>query len=98
MSAARLAPWVICPCCHGNGTMDTQGVIDPRDWEDDDFDQYLAGAYDRTCSVCHGSGKTREDDEEANGPVIVRYTPGGSPVIYRDPDDAAEHSLRMAGG
>lgn len=87
------APWMICPHCHGDGQHSQHlGEVNTEDWDDEEFERYMEGAYDRNCEVCGGSGKVREDEFD-DRPLIVR---GG--VVYRDADDASEHWLRMAGG
>lgn len=96
---AKKAPWIICPGCAGEGVIDTLGVVhDWNDWDDDAQAEYRAGAFDRHCTICKGSGKVREDYEETDGPVIERFTPDGAKVFYRSDDDASEHHLRMMGG
>lgn len=87
------APWMICPHCEGDGHHSMHlGVIDRDEWDEEDFDRYLEGVYDRECEVCHGSGKVRADEFDER-PLIVR-----DGVVYRDADDASEHWLRMMGG
>lgn len=93
MSRKQHAPWIICPHCAGNGTMDRLGEVNPEDFDDEGWQDYLDGAYDAPCAVCSGAGKVRADFEETDGPVIVR-----DGMVYRDADDASEHWLRMAGG
>ena len=53
--------WEICCNCDGNGKHSKHlGVItssDRDDWDDEEFDDYMNGAYDTPCSVCRGTGK-----------------------------------------
>ena len=53
--------WEICSNCEGNGKHSRHlGLItssDRQKWDDEDFDQYMHGAYDTACSVCRGTGK-----------------------------------------
>ena len=53
--------WEICCNCDGNGKHSKHlGVItssDREEWDDEEFDQYMEGAYDTPCSVCRGTGK-----------------------------------------
>ena len=68
--APDTSPWMICPECHGEGKSSaylgsfTQEDIE-RDWSPDDWEDYCAGAYDRPCDVCGGSGKIREKAYDA---------------------------------
>lgn len=58
------SPWIICPDCSGEGKHSrhlgsfTSEDIE-RDWDPDDWEDYLQGGYDRQCDVCRGSGKVR---------------------------------------
>jgi hypothetical protein len=46
--------WEICDDCRGEGRHSAHlGVIDRSDWGDDEFEDYLRGAYDRACG-CDG--------------------------------------------
>lgn len=93
------APWMICPACHGEGTVDTLGIINPDDFDEDQMEMYMEGAYDRSCEVCKGSGKVREADEDGEPfRLYTRTGSSGQQVHYTDPDDASEHWLRMAEG
>lgn len=63
--------WIICPDCSGDGHHAKHlGDFTMSEFEDcfddpDDREAYFGGAYDRTCSTCGGTGKIREDDEDA---------------------------------
>lgn len=58
--------WEICHVCSGDGGHSRRlGVVDPDDWEPEEFEEYLAGRYDAVCERCHGSGKVREINEDA---------------------------------
>lgn len=91
---AQPAPWIICPRCKGDGRVDTQGVVDPADFDDESREFYLHGKYDTHCGHCKGTGKVREDAP----PPILRTGSHGQAVEYADEDDASEHHLRMAEG
>lgn len=92
MSAARR--WIICPCCGGEGKRDALGVVRREDFGDDDWQDYLDGAYNTACAECNGTGKMLAEDE----PKHVRTGSDGQNVYYHDADDASEHMLRMAEG
>ena len=54
----RLIEQIGCYDCTGTGrTSAYLGVVDPSEWEDEDFSRYLSGGYDKPCSSCHGSGR-----------------------------------------
>ena len=62
--------WQICDVCQGDGKHSLHlGCITAedreRDWDPDDFDNYMAGAYDKCCDTCDGSGKVMEINEQA---------------------------------
>ena len=60
----RQAPWVICPECDGDGHhARAMGEINREEWDEEDFDHYMAGGYDSACDECGGSGKVREGAE-----------------------------------
>ena len=93
------APWIICPACKGEGKIDTQGVVNRDDFDDDSWEMYMEGDYDVTCNICKGAGKVRETDEDGNKLEVFRRTgSNGQNVYYDDLDDASEHWLRMAEG
>jgi hypothetical protein len=56
--------WEICGTCRGNGGHSRRlGVIHAEtwgDWDDEEREAYLGGAYDARCERCNGSGKVRE--------------------------------------
>lgn len=53
--------WIICPECEGDGTTAKHlGVISREEWEPEEFEDYMAGRYDRVCNCCKGSGKIRD--------------------------------------
>ena len=61
--ADPFSPWIICPRCEGEGKNSRHlGSINREEWDEDEFEDYMAGAYDRPCSCCKGSGKIRADD------------------------------------
>ena len=68
-----MSNWHICPTCEGEGKHSLAvGVItssDRDEWDDEDFDQYMEGAYDRRCETCRGSGKVTADQLEDYEPV-----------------------------
>lgn len=58
--------WAICDCCEGSGTRDnpafSNGITSSEwhdEWDADDRESYLAGAYDVPCTDCAGSGKVK---------------------------------------
>lgn len=59
--------WKICSTCQGDGKHSHGiGAITSSEWENDwDYDEreaYMSGAYDRTCEDCSGSGKVLSED------------------------------------
>ena len=61
------ATWEICGVCDGEGKESAYlGAITQDDLESsgdqDDFEHYLDGGYDRTCECCGGSGKVLTPD------------------------------------
>lgn len=59
---------VVCPRCRGEGTHDhpafSNGFTRDDEFVDDEFiEQYMAGAYDVSCSVCNGNRVIPEVDE-----------------------------------
>lgn len=63
--------WAICSCCQGSGKSSAYlGAITEADrgpggtWDDpEQFNDYIAGAYDRACEPCEGTGKVQVVDE-----------------------------------
>ena len=93
MSARR--KWSICPACNGDGCADSLGVVDRDDFDDEEWQRYLAGQYEARCSVCNGRGRVPEFDTSS---LLVRAGSDGQNVRYADADDASEHYLNMAEG
>lgn len=57
----KLGNWLICPTCSGDGSHAQRlGVVNPEEWSDDEWEDYMGGAYDDVCESCQGSGKVRE--------------------------------------
>lgn len=59
--------WIICGYCQGNGKHSRDlGAITSSEWADEwdeeSRENYLSGAYDKSCEECHGSGKVLEED------------------------------------
>lgn len=59
--------WIICGTCRGNGkhsvAVDGHGITAEereRDWDDESWQNYMDGMYDRSCEECNGSGKVRQ--------------------------------------
>lgn len=51
-----------CPTCNGAGRHSRAlGCITQeqweRDWDEDEREAYVSGAYDKTCSDCRGTGR-----------------------------------------
>lgn len=71
------ATWVICCTCNGAGSHSqhmgaiTQDDRD-RDWDDDSWDNYMAGGYDRPCRDCGASGKVLEVDEDRCDAALLK--------------------------
>ena len=60
--------WVICPDCDGHGKSSAYlgAFTGSQMREDPDFaEEYFAGAYDRACDGCTGSGKVPVVDARA---------------------------------
>lgn len=77
---------MICPVCRGEGKSSQHlGVVVRDDFDDEEWQQYLAGGYDARCDPCGGSGKVREDDQP-----VVALMPDGSRRGFYDEDDASE--------
>ncbi len=60
--------WAICGCCHGNGShahaVDGNGLSSEMEQDPEFMEEYLQGAYDKSCEVCGGDGKVIIPDEE----------------------------------
>lgn len=55
--------WEICDCCGGDGSHSQHlGVLNTEEWEPEELDDYMRGAYDRSCGECSGTGKVRVPD------------------------------------
>ena len=74
------AKWIICGTCRGNGKHSLRfGAITREDreenWDDESWDDYMAGNYDERCDDCSGSGKRLVIDEEAceNNPKFQKH-------------------------
>jgi len=58
------AKWIICGTCNGDGAHSRHlGAITAsereRDWSADEWEDYIAGGYDRECEDCNGTGKIK---------------------------------------
>jgi DnaJ-class molecular chaperone len=61
------ARWMICQTCSGDGSHSRAlGVVDPNDFDPEEWERYIGGGYDQTCGTCGGSGKVRTDDADAS--------------------------------
>jgi hypothetical protein len=84
-----MSTWCICPTCEGEGKHSLAlGVITSSDrdqWDDEDLDQYMDGAYDQKCQTCKGSGK-----------VTAAQLEGYEPVRYYETQE--EYYWRREGG
>lgn len=92
------APWMICDACGGEGHRDTLGVINPEEWDEDELENYFAGGYDKSCDVCGGSGKVRDEYPRK----VTLYGRDGEPYTYTkySADDESyreNHAERMMG-
>lgn len=63
------AHWAICHTCQGEGKHSLRiGIITQDEWSQEwDYEEqeaYLSGAYDSTCDDCDGTGKIREINED----------------------------------
>ncbi len=66
--------YCVCDTCAGRGkhvnpSVDAGGA-DTEDWDEEDFERYMGGAYDVACYECKGRGLTpvpepRDDEERA---------------------------------
>lgn len=60
--------WEICATCQGNEkhsrAVDDNGITGSEwaEWDQDEREAYKAGAYDRPCEDCRGSGKIQVTD------------------------------------
>lgn len=70
--------WAICHRCNGNGTHDhpafSNGITSSEweyDWDEEEREHYLRGAYDVSCEECHGSGKVLEVDRDRVNPRLL---------------------------
>jgi hypothetical protein len=59
--------WKICCRCGGEGNHSHAiGAItgaDRSDWSDQEFSDYMLGAYSETCEVCEGTGKVLAENQ-----------------------------------
>jgi DnaJ-class molecular chaperone len=63
--------YIVCPDCHGKGTMTLQRLAVPAEMfeEDPDFGEaYWRGDYDEPCPDCHGRTTVLVVDEESLTP------------------------------
>lgn len=58
--------WAICPCCHGEGNLHPTYTMEEfmEANSEEEREDYLAGAYDRRCDDCGGTGKIKIIDED----------------------------------
>lgn len=88
--------WCICDHCRGSGGSSSYlGAFTSEEWhqQDEDFRRdYMAGAYDRPCDACGGSGKVLVLDEAADLTPLQKEA-----VAYREElaRDAAEERAIM---
>ena len=60
--------WIICDACRGEGRRDhpafSNGITSSEweEWDQDDRENYMRGAYDVGCNDCGGSGKIAVPD------------------------------------
>ena len=72
--------WAICSTCDGNGKnslhIDGNGITqsEMQEWDEESWEIYLRGGYDKPCHPCSGSGKVRVVDEDRLTPQLrVRW-------------------------
>lgn len=77
--------WQICGDCRGEGSNSRHlGVVDPDDWDDEDFCAYLEGRYNETCQACSGTGKVKQFDHSTAPPEIQDFIEGYMETAYQD--------------
>jgi len=71
--------YVVCSRCNGKGThvnpsIDGNGITSSEwaEWDDEEKDHYMSGAYDVSCEECHGLRVVPEVDAERCDPVILK--------------------------
>lgn len=93
----------ICGQCSGEGKSSAYlGAFSGRRLqearEDEEFwDDYMSGAYDRPCETCDGAGRVREPDEDRCSPEVLKA------IEEQDADDAMaaaeqRHEYLVTGG
>lgn len=69
--------WIICDHCNGEGRSSAYlGAFTNEDMGEDQefFEDYMAGHYDRTCEYCKGSGKIKViDKDKCNASDLKEY-------------------------
>ncbi len=84
--------WEICYQCQGEGKHSHHmGDWTGSEWAEEDHDfqeDYMNGAYDKTCQCCKGTGKILEVDEEG----FLQENPDA----YRDWVDHQNHLAAFA--
>lgn len=72
------AKYEVCTTCRGRGKhsrdIDGHGITQEereRDWDDESWEHYVRGDYDRTCEACHGSRVIPVIDHDRVEPELV---------------------------
>ncbi len=96
--------WQICDDCKGSGTRDNLGAITAdewnNDWDDDEKEMYLSGAYDVRCEDCDGTGKVQVVDTERCDPKLrgSYYEQLLAAYYEQQADMAADRAMREMEG
>jgi hypothetical protein len=83
--------WEICAHCEGNGRQENpafsngiSGEMWEHEWDEDEREAYLRGAYDVACRECNASGKVR-------APVLDSLTDAEREGYERALEDRADY-------
>ena len=90
------AKWAICTDCYGEGTRDNPAFSDgisgeewANEWDHEEREAYLSGAYDVRCDSCEGTGKVRE-------PVLSALSPEDRQAYEEHLDNEAYYERERA--
>ena len=97
--------WAICHVCEGEGkhvnpSIDCGGISqsDWDEWDYDDREAYMSGAYDVTCQNCNGSGKVRVYAEAQDGSLLQWCYQAHADAQEARWSDAAERAAELRMG